>query len=63
MKTIYHVYVDAESVPIDGILHKLKKEFNRYFDKKDALAYKERLEERFENVVIEEKKIRDNPFG
>lgn len=62
MKTIYHVYVDAGAVLVDGILHKLKKEFNRYFDKKDALAYKERLEERFENVVIEEKQIKNNPF-
>lgn len=63
MRTMYHVYVDAGAILVDGILHKLKKEFNRYFDKKDDLAYKERLDERFENVVIEEKTIKDNPFA
>lgn len=62
MRIVYHIYIDAGSILINGIPHKLKKEFNRYFDKNDALAYKKRLEKRFENVVIEEKKIRDNPF-
>lgn len=62
MRVIYHVYIDAGPILIDGIMHKLKKEFNQYFNKKEALEYKERLEKRFKNAVIEEKIIKNNPF-
>ena len=62
MRKIYHVYVEGVIVK-NGINCKLKSEFNQYFDKNDALSYKKKLEERFKNVVIEEKKIRDNPYA
>lgn len=61
MRKIYHVYVEGVIVK-DGINCKLKSEFNQYFDKNDALSYKKRLEERFNNVVIEEKELKNNPF-
>ena len=62
MRTVYHVYVDSGTLIKDDVPCKLKAEFNQYFDKRDALEYKERLEKRYKNAVIEEKVVRNNPF-
>lgn len=63
MRLLYQVYVNAGTILKNGIEHKLKKEFNQYLEKKDALDYKTRLEKRYDDVVIVEKKIKDNPFS
>lgn len=61
MRIIYHVYVEGKIIK-NGIPFKLKSEFNQYFDKNETLDYKRRLEKRFKNVILEEKKLKDNPF-
>lgn len=58
MRFLYKVYVDAGIRIIKGKEFKIKKEYDQFLNKVEAIKYKEKLENDFVNVIIEEHKIK-----
>lgn len=58
MRFLYKVYVDAGIRIIKGKEFRVKKEYDQFLNKIEAIKYKEKLENDFVNVIIEEHKIK-----
>ena len=58
MRFLYKVYVDAGIRIIKGKEFKVKKNYDQFLDKAEAMKYKEKLENDFINVIIEEHKMK-----
>ena len=58
MRFLYKVYVDAGIRIIKGKEFRIKKEYDQFLNKIEAIKYKEKLEKNFVNVIIEEHKIK-----
>lgn len=58
MRFLYKVYVDAGIRIIKGKEFRIKKEYDQFLNKTEAIKYKEKLENDFVNVIIEEHKIK-----